>query len=930
MRLSPRVAQAIGSRKMGLWLRWFISAIKLGYIIIQDRNPENDLVPLVPRDAQQRVLASLIEQADANVPVRCLIPKARREGISTLIQALGVFLCANIPRFKALTVAHTKEAAEEIFGIAKLIVDNMPDAQVASVSAREITFKNGSVYACTTAGGKGVKRGATIHFLHLSEVAEYQSVSDMDTRALTSLLNTVALSSSTFIFMESTGAGPTGQFYKRCMSAMENGGTGQDGYKLCFLPWFYDEENRSVPIPGVEFNAYDLALKREFKLKDEQLWFYKRKYLEAISGGDKEFYFRREYPSRLMECFTGASGLVYSSFSDRNVRHIPLHTLRAHDRPGKPREFYRGIDWGQTVDPFAVLWVCHDPEAVPALTIDPSCRNLITEFQTYSFDEKKDYPEDANNHWCVAGDTRVLVKGQGWVEIEKLVGTEGECWTPLGWKPYFNCVQTKVADTLDVICDNGQVISGTHDHKIAVDRNGTIEWTTLGDLKNGDRLPLAERPDGSIGNVPGVSGEQVFSLQWLSLLRKSGRSGWESEKVLPAQGCMGSRERCSTEEVAYSSQGRQSGKQFVGQLGMRHTFGTCTIAPDARTLGAYESEPSRQCSPESVGMASLGRGQEVPSKDWGDVVSQRENQRIPMYMVRETSPDEMPVEGKTGEVLRFELQNGVSEVAAPRNGRNHLLRSVFGLRGEIQETSDSESMRQKMCRSAQMGYCRVESVRKGRNRAVFDLSVDHPIHAFVTRGGIVLSNCDALRYLVVSYNLTGHVHVYRELRIDNAAGIGLDGCARQIHLASGWRLPGLNEEETRTSKEMNLTLFQPADDIGEMYDGGVADRSQPMMISMMTRYGIPLIPHAKPHPKDQKRSEILDGIVLVNRLVIGATYLDPPKEDVHRTALERALENVGSNRPRRLTTEEQNALDRYLRETGGNTEPQPDYEWLYN
>lgn len=589
MRLSPRVAQAIGSRKMGLWLRWFISAIKLGYIIIQDRNPENDLVPLVPRDAQQRVLASLIEQADANVPVRCLIPKARREGISTLIQALGVFLCANIPRFKALTVAHTKEAAEEIFGIAKLIVDNMPDAQVASVSAREITFKNGSVYACTTAGGKGVKRGATIHFLHLSEVAEYQSVSDMDTRALNSLLNTVALSSSTFIFMESTGAGPTGQFYKRCMSAMENGGTGQDGYNLCFLPWFYDEENRSVPIPGVEFNAYDTTLKQEFKLKDDQLWFYKRKYLEAISGGDKEFYFRREYPSRLMECFTGASGLVYSSFSGRNVRHIPLHTLRAHDRPGKPREFYRGIDWGQTVDPFAVLWVCHDPEAVPALTIDPSCRNLITEFQTYSFDEKKDYPEDANSHWL-----------------------------------------------------------------------------------------------------------------------------------------------------------------------------------------------------------------------------------------------------------------------------------------------------------------------------------------------------DSLRYLVVSYNLTGHVHVYRELRIDNAAGIGLDGCARQIHLASGWRLPGLSEEETRSSKEMNLTLFQPAGDIGEMYDGSVADRSQPMMISMMTRYGIPLIPHAKPHPKDQKRSEILDGIVLVNRLVIGATYLDPPKEDVHRTALERALENVGSNRPRRLTTEEQNALDRYLRETGGNTEPQPDYEWLYN
>lgn len=593
-RLPARIAEALGSRKMGIWLRWFVSAIKLGYIIIQDRNPENDLVPLVPRDAQYRVIKAMLEQADAEVPVRLLIPKARREGISTLIQALGVFLCANIPRFKALTVAHTKEAAEEIFAIAKLIVDNMPDANVGSISAREIMFKNGSTYACTTAGGKGVKRGATIHFLHLSEVAEYQSVSDMDTRALNSLLNTVAMSPSTFVFMESTGAGPTGQFFRRCMNAVQNGGTGTDGYRVCFLPWFYDEENVAAPIPGVSLDAYDEGLRAEFKLRDDQLWFYKRKQQEALSGGDKEFYFRREYPSRIMESFTGASGLVYGSFTDRNICAIPLERLRAKDRPGKPREFYRGVDWGQTIDPLVCLWASHDPESDPLLTIDPSCKRLLNEMMSYSYDEKKDYPRDEHNH-----------------------------------------------------------------------------------------------------------------------------------------------------------------------------------------------------------------------------------------------------------------------------------------------------------------------------------------------------GPDVIRMLVATYGLEGHLHVYRELYVDNAAGYGLDGCARMIHLASGWRLPGLSEDESKRSDEKDLTRFQPHDQIGEMYDGTVADRSQPMMISMMTRYGLPMIPHTKPHPQNQRRTELLDGIALVNRLVIGASYLTVNRPDPVMTTLESAIDKVtggGTGRQRRLTEEEQRVLEAHARDAlivRGEFSERTSNDWIY-
>lgn len=583
MRLPVRVAEALRNRGMGIYLRWFISAIKLGYIVVQDRNPENDLVPMVPREAQKQLLHSCLSQADMQQPIRQLVPKARREGISTIIQALGVFLCANIPRFRALTVAHTDEAAKEIFSLAKLIVDNMPDAQVASVSAKEITFSNGSVYACTTAGGKGVKRGATVHFLHLSEVASYQSVSGMDTRALNALLNTVALSSSTFVFMESTGEGPSGQFYKRCMSAMENGGTGKDGYRLCFLPWFIDDEYVAEPIPNETFNTYEQTLKHEFKLRDDQLWFYSRKRNEAVSGGNQEFYFRREFPSRLMECFTGASGLVYQSFSEKNIAQI------AHPPHEGGITYYRSVDWGETIDPFVILWLWHNPKGKPLLTVDPSCKDLIRELQTYAYDDKKDYPRDEDNH-----------------------------------------------------------------------------------------------------------------------------------------------------------------------------------------------------------------------------------------------------------------------------------------------------------------------------------------------------GPDAIRMAVVTYGLSGHVHVYRSLYIENAASRGLDGCARSMHLLSGWRLPGMDEHGSGRSDEMDLKKFQPDPIVGEMYDSTVADRSRPMLISMMTRYGIPMIPHTKPHSLDKTKGEILDGIALVNRLVIGASYLDAPKENRMKSALERALASVNGPRPRRLTGEEQEALDTYLRTVSDPNTPASDYSWMYN
>ena len=60
------------------------------------RDIHADLVPLVPNRAQRVLFAAMMEQASQGLPVRIVILKARKPGVSTFIQALYFFMCATV------------------------------------------------------------------------------------------------------------------------------------------------------------------------------------------------------------------------------------------------------------------------------------------------------------------------------------------------------------------------------------------------------------------------------------------------------------------------------------------------------------------------------------------------------------------------------------------------------------------------------------------------------------------------------------------------------------------------------------------------------------------------------------------------------------------------------------------------------------------
>jgi hypothetical protein len=126
--------------------------------------------------------------------------------------------------------------------------------------------------------------------------------------------------------------------------------------------------------------------------------------------------------------------------------------------------------------------------------------------------------------------------------------------------------------------------------------------------------------------------------------------------------------------------------------------------------------------------------------------------------------------------------------------------------------------------------------------------------------------CDALRYAVMNYDLTGHVYVWRELyEPDSAAhGRSLLNQAHTIQQRSG-----------------------PFD-----YVGTVADRSQPGNIVLLAQHGI----HAEANPRPEnvtERGEKLDGITHLQALMIATIPIvlpDEPEEEVAIVA--RDLENA--------------------------------------
>jgi hypothetical protein len=241
----------------------------LAEVLLRVRGKDGRLTPLRGNAAQRAY-----EQRRG---VGNIVLKARQMGLTTWVA--GRFLLKTVCRPGTLTlqVAHTQEAAEEMFAIVHRFVDNLPAGLAAGAlrrsksSVRQIVFPEiDSEYRVVSAADRNAGRGMTYQNLHCSEVARWGDGGGDAAEVLAGLRAGLAPGGEQVL--ESTPNGTGGCFYEEWQRAEES------GLVRHFFPWWLEDGYRGAAVDEATLTEEELELmtRPEVQLSLEQIGFRRR------------------------------------------------------------------------------------------------------------------------------------------------------------------------------------------------------------------------------------------------------------------------------------------------------------------------------------------------------------------------------------------------------------------------------------------------------------------------------------------------------------------------------------------------------------------------------------------------------------------------------------------------------------------------------
>lgn len=298
------------------------------------RDEDERLIPLHLNEPQQKVYDKLMAMKAQGKPIRAIVLKARREGVSTLIEALIFHHTATHPNVKSVVLAHTTKSTRELFEMTKLFYDRLPEEvkpKAKYISRNELFFDDpdnpsyglGSKIWLATAGSDDVGRAPTFHCVHCSEIAYWEHPDEV----MLGLKQAVSKNPNSMLIFESTAKGMQGYFWKAWERATDE--DNPSGYLPIFLPWFdlpkyrrpLDKIEDHYFLPEDERNGSLLLMPEEQKYKDaynlgdEQMAWRRWSINEDCDGDwrrpstwDK---FKQEYPANPEEAFLATGRPVF-------------------------------------------------------------------------------------------------------------------------------------------------------------------------------------------------------------------------------------------------------------------------------------------------------------------------------------------------------------------------------------------------------------------------------------------------------------------------------------------------------------------------------------------------------------------------------------------------------------------------------------------
>ena len=232
---------------------------------------------------------------------RNIVLKARQMGITTWAAARFFLKTITRPGTLTLEVAHTQEAAEEIFRIVHRFLDWLPEElregplKTSRANVRQIVFPEiDAQYRVVSAGDRNAGRGLTVQNLHCSELARWPGDPAETLAGLRA-----AMAPGAELILESTPDGVGGCFHEEWQKARET------GMVRHFFPWWMERRYRAKAVDEESLSDEERDLISRRGLDREQIGY--RRQIRADFRGLA----RQEYAEDEESCFLASGDSVF-------------------------------------------------------------------------------------------------------------------------------------------------------------------------------------------------------------------------------------------------------------------------------------------------------------------------------------------------------------------------------------------------------------------------------------------------------------------------------------------------------------------------------------------------------------------------------------------------------------------------------------------
>ena len=273
---------------------------------------------------------------------RNIVLKARQMGLTTWVAARFFLKTITQPGTLTLEVAHTQEAAEEIFRIVHRFADWLPDRvrngalRTARSNVRQIVFPRiDAQYRVVSAADRNAGRGLTVQNLHCSEIARWPGDA---AEILAGLRATLAPGAE--MVLESTPQGVGGCFHEEWLKADET------GMVRHFFPWWMEAGYRARGVSVASLTEEERALMAAHGLDRRQIGY--RRQIRADFRGLA----RQEFAEDEDSCFLASGESVFELAAvEARMKTVPEPVKRRQNGeleiwlpPVKAREYVVAVD----------------------------------------------------------------------------------------------------------------------------------------------------------------------------------------------------------------------------------------------------------------------------------------------------------------------------------------------------------------------------------------------------------------------------------------------------------------------------------------------------------------------------------------------------------------------------------------------------------